>query len=367
MNRIALVAIMFLLLILRGVSFSNESPLISESQLLSLSPDGGISINRILDNGDLLCIIEPGKGKNVRVSIVNPVAKKIIKSLEIPEKSISYIASNPDGTMVMLFSQFSSAFFLADLREGKCRVIFKKEKGKPGYSLYGENRSRLNFVDGHVIAWAYYYSENSKFGGDYVVEIDPAKDGIEAFTRIIKTDELRNISKQYLPGAETLQNIQVNGDFIVFNAMIRNKGCIIAYDMKNRKHFKIDDFKNFSGSAIARQNPLLAYCVTRKESGREIGELSLFDLQAKKKTVMTTGKLFNPVFNPSGDTLAVGSAGAGGDKEIAMGMKIIRLGDKSEKSLSFGPKKIFVDWKFADNSKYILTFTGRDIYRYEVK
>jgi len=369
MNQKIIIPIILLSIILTCPVFADEALLITEGQLQALEPGREISINRILNDGNLLCVAGSGKGQNIKILLVNPASKKILNSVKIPIKSLNYIASNCDGSRVIAYSQFAGKFCVADVRNGKAWVLFKRERDKPGFALYGDKKSRITFINGLAMAWGYFYDYKAQFDDEYVTLVDPDKRGMKAFKKLFRTSRLRNVAKVYLHDAIAIGSIEVNKKFLTFVPGNKKEARLVGFDLKSKKHFLIDSLKVFSGSDIAESRPLFAYVIkkTRKPGG--VGALYLYNLKNKKKTKLAKGRLFNPIFSPDGSKLAVGSSTISADKKLKSRIIIIDIGKKDypQETLSFKKKIHFVDWKFINNNQALLLFTGRNIYRYKLK
>ena len=368
MNKKTLILTLLIVILLTGLSFAKERLLITEGQLQALEPGREVSINRILDDGNLLCVVGTGKGQNVKLLILNPLNKKVLKSVEVPLKTINYVASNSDGSAVIVYSQYQAEFYVANVKNGTSKLLFKREKGKPGFSLYSERRSRITFINGVAAAWGFFYDYKNQFDAEYVTLVNPAESGLSAFKKVMKTNRLRSIAKTYMQYAKAVGAIEMNKEFLTFAALKDKGGCMIGFDLKKNLHFKIDQFRSFSGAEIARTKPLLAYIVKKSGDAKNEGVLYLFNLKTKKKVEVAKGKLFKPVFSPSGNTLIVGKGVAEG-KKIKTNLLLIKIeGDKfTTKSINFGKTLSFIDWKLVKNDKCLMLFTGKNLYKYDLK
>lgn len=357
------------LILLTGSAFSAESLVITEGQLQALEPGREVSINRILEDGNLLCVVGTGKGQNVRILIVDSNSRKVVKSVDIPLKTLTYIASNADGSYAIVYSQFDAAFYLADMKSGKSRLLFKREKGKPGFGLYAERKSRMSFINGVAVAWGFFFDYKGQMEDEYIAFINPEKSGMDAFSKIMKTDRLRTIAKTYLDKAKAVGAMEINKQFLTFAPLKDDEGCLIAYEIASGTHYKIDSFKRFSGAKISDNSPMLAYVIQKADDKKNEGILCLYDLKAKKKVELDHGKLFKPVFSPSGKFLAVGKAVVLENNKLKTDIVVIRLDGKDypKETITSAKNMSFLDWKFVKNDKSLMMFTGKDIYKTDLK
>ncbi|GEM_PF-2351578 len=346
---------------------AKESLLLSERDFKSLMPDMVVSINRILDDGTLLCLGESGKGKNLSLFILDPQSRKIKKTMTLPSTSIDYMASDEKGDRILLFSYQSHTFYLADMSGGKCRVFFKREKGRPGFDLFSHGKSFLTFIDEKALAWGYFYDENMMLEGEFLTLIDPALEGVAAFSRILKSDELTKIASQYSKKVERLGAIRANREFLVFSSIQKGSSTLIAYAFKEKDHHMLDTSASFIGVTVAR-SAALAACIRKKEEEKE-GSLQLFNLKDKKSTILGKGKFLNPVFSPSASYLAVGVVKIGSDKKLGMDISLYSLNtpEKAPQHLTFEKSLYFMDWKFVKADNGLILLTGKEVYYYKLK
>ena len=357
------------LLLLTGSAFSAENLIITEDQLQALEPGREVSINRILDDGNLICVVGTGKGQDVRLIVVDSSTRKVIKSVDIPMKTVTYSASNADGSSVIVYSQFDAAFYLADMKTGKSRLLFKREKGKPGFGLYAERQSRMSFINGVAAAWGFFFDYKGQMDDEYIAFINPAKSGMDAFSKIIKTDRLRTIAKTYLHYAKAVGGMEINKQFLTFAPLSKDEGCLVAYEIASGTHYKIDSFRRFSGAKLSNKSPLLAYVIQKADDKSNEGTLCLYNLKTKKKIELDYGKLFKPVFSPSGKYLAVGKGVIQENKKLRTDIVIIHLDGKDypKETITSSKNLTFLDWKFVKNDKCLMMFTGKDIYKTDLK
>lgn len=357
------------LILLTGSAFSAENLIITEGQLQALEPGREVSINRIMEDGNLLCVVGTGKGQNVRLIVVDSASRKTVKVVDVPMKTVTYVASNADGSKVIVYSQFDAAFYIADMKTGKCRLMFKREKGKPGFGLYAEKQSRISFINGVAAAWGFFFDYKGQMDDEYITFVNPEKSGMDAFTKIMKTDRLRTIAKTYLDKAKAVGAMEINKKFLTFAPMGKDGGCLVAFDIHSGGHFKIDSFKSFAGAEICRTKPLLAYIIQKAEAKNSEGTLCLFDLETKKKVELDHGKIFKPVFSPSGKFLAVGKGVVLDNNKLKTDIVIINLDGKDypKETITSVKNLSFLDWKFVKNDKCLMMFTGKDIYKTDLK
>ncbi len=357
------------LILVTGSICSAENLVITEGQLQALEPGREVSINRILEDGNLLCAVGTGKGQDVRVIIVDSATRKTIKSVDVPMKTLTYIASNASGSYAIVYSQFDASFYLADMKAGKSRLIFKREKGKPGFGLYAERQSRMSFINGVAAAWGFFFDYKGQMEDEYITFINPEKSGMDAFSKIMKTDRLRTIAKTYLNKAKAVGAMEINKQFLTFAPLKDDEGCLVAYEIASGTHYKIDSFKRFSGAKLSDSSPLLAYVIQKNNEKNSEGTLCLYDLKAKKKVELDHGKLFKPVFSPSGKFLAVGKGVIQDNNKLKTDIVIINLDGKDypKKTITSSKNLTYLDWKFVKNDKSLMMFTGKDIYKTDLK
>lgn len=348
-------------------AFAAERVYFSGSQIKSLAPDGSASLNRILDNGNLLVVAEPGGGENASLIIVNPTSKKVEKRVELPVKTVNYVAADPSGKKSVVYSEFTGAFAAVDFASGKCNILLKKEKGEPGFALYGHRQSRLSFTGDSAFAWGYFYDKEFRFDGEYVVKIDLSKTGVEAFEKLISFDRIRETAKKNLAGAKAIKNIEIVGNYLVFTPQSKRGGCISVYRLAQKVNFELTDFKEFIDSDIAGGKPVYACIIATRDTPRSQGSLYVYDLDERTAEKLATGKLYNPVFAPGGDLIAVGRLKMSGET-IQTEIAVINLAkrDFSTKIYLVTGKK-YVDWKFVNNNKYLILFDGKDLYRLKLE
>ncbi|MHC9538855.1 MAG: hypothetical protein AB9903_04995 [Vulcanimicrobiota bacterium] len=356
-----------MLLISSTLIHGKETLLISERDFKTLIPDMTVSINRILDDGTLLCIGEPGKGKNLSVFIIDPQSRKIMKKMAVPSTSIDYMASDEKGGKIILFCCQSHTFYLADMAAGTCRVLFKREKGKPGFDLFSHGKSFLTFTDDKAIAWGYFYDDKMMLEGEYLTEIDPSQQGAAVFLKLLSNDELKKMASQYSKKVEKLGTIRVNRDFLVFSSMDKKGSTLIAYAFKEKEHFQIDASPSLMGVTIAR-NAALAACISKKDEKKE-GSLQLFNLKDRKSTTPGRGKLLNPVFSPDAGHLAVGVVKIGNDRKLGMDISLysLKTPEKAPMLLAFEKSLYLIDWKFVKGDSGLILLTGKEVYYYKLR
>lgn len=346
---------------------AGETLLLSDRDFKSLMPDMSVSINRILDDGSLLCIGEPGKGKNLSIFIIDPQSRKIIKKMPVPSTSIDYMASDEKGDKIILFCCQSHTFYLADMSAGTCRVFFKREKGKPGFDLFSNGKSFLTYIDGKAIAWGYFYDDRLMLEGEYLTEINLSEQGAAAFSKLVSNDELKKIASQYSKKVQRLGTIRVNKDFLVFSVIDKKISTLVAYSFKDKEHFQLDASASLMGVTMAR-NASLAACINRKDEKRE-GSLYLFNLKDRKIATPGRGKFMNPVFSPDASHLAVGVAKIGDDRKLGMNISLYSTDspEKAPRTLTFGKSLYFIDWKFVKGDSGLILLTGKEVYYYKLR
>lgn len=114
---------------------------------------------------------------------------------------------------------------------------------------------------------------------------------------------------------------------------------------------------------------MLAYVIQKADENKNEGTLFLYDLKAKKRIELDRGKLFKPVFSPSGKFLAVGKGVIFGNNKLRTDIVIIHLDGKDyhKETVSSVKNLSFLDWKFVKNDKCLMMFTGKDIYKTDLR
>lgn len=365
MKKITFCFIVIFIILLGTSGFASDELLFSEDSFRSLAPGYYVSLNRILNNGDIVCCAESDRGKPVRVILADPYTGRVKKQVEIPAKTFDYVASDDLGKYSILYSRYDGAFYLVNFTEGKSGTIFKQEKGKPAFALFGALRSGLSFTGEKALAWGYFTNEKGVFDGEFMVEINPDAQGISAFNRLFKYNKLRQLAELYYPQSKRISAIEFCPDYFVFCAMKNKDGAIIAYKFMDGEHYRIDKFLNLTGLSLSQNGNLLAY-ITEKDKQ---GTLYLYNLKNKDKIKLTEGKLLNPVFSPDETRLGVGRYEFIKGKGVQFELLIINLADKSYpvSTISVDSDRLFQDWKFVKNNKELVLFTGRELYHTQLK
>jgi len=346
---------------------AKETLLMAEKDFKGLMPEMTVSICRILDDGTLLCLGEPRKGKSPVIFLLDPHLRKITKKVAVTAPSVDYTASDGKGDAILVFSYESHAFYRVNLAEGSCTVLFRREKGRPGFDLFSHGRSFLTFTGDKALAWGYFYDGSFTLEGEYLTQIDPSRPGAEAFSKILKNDELKQIASQYAKGVEKIGAIRANGEFIVFPALQKSSSTLIAYSLKDKVNWQIASSPAIMGVAVARNAPLAAFI--EKRSGGKEAELILYNIEGKKDTVLGRGKLLNPVFSSDAKYLAAGIVKIGDDRKLGMDISLHSLAVPGKAPLLLPCEKghYFIDWKFVKGDSELILLTGKEVYGYKLK
>lgn len=364
----ALIITVLFALLITGICPAGETTVLTGEKISRLEPELEVSLNRILDDGSLLFVCE-GKGKNVKLLLVDSITGKELKSLFVPTKEITYIASDSNGNNVIIYSNGDKTFYLARPRVGDVVILFRRSKGKPGFALYTHRKSRISFVNGKAMAWGYFYDDKGNFENEWIVKVDPEKKGMAAFEKVMKMDKLRKMAKSYLSSATAMGNIEVNGDFLVFSPRKGEEGTIVVYNFKTGEHYPAAKFSSIAGLDLAEKKPLLAAVIKDNSTAGKDSSLLILNLEKKNRAGVVSGRLANPVFNPENDKIAVGSAALDKNKKLSMQIMIVDVSrsDYPCKILRIGKGGYYVDWKFVDKDRALILFDGKNIYRHNLR
>lgn len=354
--------VIFILTILPA--FGKESLLISREQMQSIDgKDRAVSLLRILDNGNLVLLSEATGGKKLRVLVVDPFTKKKLKSIEMPLARLRYAACDPAGEGTLIYGEEDDFWFI-NLKTGAYKLLFKVEKGKAGFSLFGAGRSRISSYGKKYVSWGYFLDSKGRITKNYVVLIDPAKKGIEIFEKLVSYDSLIKAGKHYLPDTRYLTNILINNNYITFAALNKDKtGGVIAYNTKDNIHFMLDTFKVFNDSTLAREGHLFAF-VSMKDVKDKKSELYLYNLKKKEKVILAKGKLMNPVFNQTGTSIIVNEVSLNKNK-LTQNLIFIPL-NKTEKKI-FELNSLFLMCQFIKKDQFAVMLNAKGLSIVKIK
>lgn len=360
----SLLIIIFLGVVSRA-AFAEPRLVISREKLDRVDPKGRVYVAKILDNSRLLLVSErQHEGAHILVTSSHGM---IMRRIKTPVEKIEYLAVDEKGDKAVFYSQQGQEFFLADLRRGKLRSIFRMEPGKKGFALFGKRESWLSMSEGRVFARGYYYDGEGNYINDNLVQILPDETGIAVFRQLAEIPQLMGGAQAFCNQAKLPGIFMATGKYILFTTGDKEGGVLLAYDTEEHLLHKIDSYRRFIGMSAAEEKPMILYIVQREEDPELPGELVLFDLASQKTVNKWHGRFFNPVI-----CLETGKIAAGELIRIMEGRYLNRVTilstdpeDKSEPQFIIPTFKL-LDWKFVRDGRELYFFTGEEIYRDKV-
>ncbi len=113
--------------------------------------------------------------------------KATLSTIPALTTSLEQMAISPDGKWALLLGDRGTRFVAVDLTKNMPRVVFRNERGKPGFRSQPE------------VAWwekgkfhtpGYFYDAAQAVTGDAVASIDAGGDGLAAITKVRDIDKL---------------------------------------------------------------------------------------------------------------------------------------------------------------------------------
>lgn len=364
------IQILFLQLSLTGIISANEKTVLTGQEIKKLDKEGRVHLLKILNNGSML-FYSQRRDKQDRIIVTTP-GGRVSKRYGVPVKQFDYISCSNDGSSIILYTQENLEFFYLHGRGMKCSSLFRYEKGKKGFALYGKEKSGIFFTDGGIYARGYYYDSDNQYLEDAVVKINPDKWGIAVFDVIVEINRLLEGSRAFYKTAKETGMLDVCGSFLICTPRDENGGVVMLFDREKELLHKLDEFIEFTGMAVFPEKSLLVYSIVTKKAHKFEGELVLFDLKTMKPIKRWEGKYFNPKFDEKGERIAAGVMIPLYENRSVTKVHILPVSeeinpDGGDDRQTLIPSKKPIDWRFMDNGKEIYFYTGEEIFKCKIE
>jgi hypothetical protein len=215
------------------------------------------------------------------------------KVYNLPIPKIEQANFTPDLGHVVISSKRGTDIHKLELEKGALSVLQTHTPGQPGFRIHSDV---FSLYGGKLYTVGYFYDEEDYSGPEQMVEIDPARTGREAFTKVADIDAVRK------PLAPTLR----------IASMLSPEGCLFYTEEPGGWTVHrwtpaggvqaIDQGQKVLGTW--GEGPLGVYCILKPGGTCEV---VLVNAQTGQKTVVHSGpeKFLNPCLGKDGNTLVV--------------------------------------------------------------
>jgi len=255
------------------------------------------SVFHLSDDGrTLLCADEPPftiKKKGVMhrfwVFRMTPELKvESAKSYDLNVPKVEQANFSPNGQSVIFSSKRGSDIHRLDLADGKVQTMMTHALGQPGFRIHSDV---ISLYQGKLHTVGYFYDGEDNAGPEVMAEIDPAGQGVGAFTTRL---ELEPVYKQ-LTGLRVASLLSPQG--LLLYSKGANSWKIQRWSANTLAD--LDEAQDFEGSW--GEGPQGLYCI-RRAAG--LHEVVLANASTGERKVLFSGdkKMANPCLAKDGNT-----------------------------------------------------------------
>ena len=364
------ITILLLMLFYPGIAPAAETQVLSENEIQKLDKEGKVHLTKILEDGRM--VFFSLRQNNDDRLLITTSGGRVSKRYKVPVKKFDYISCSDDGSSLMLYTQDNLEFFYLHGRGMKCSSLFRFEKGKKGFALYGKEKSGIFFADKGIYARGYYYDQNNQYLEDAIVRINPDKWGIAVFEIVVETNRLLEGARGFYRAAKETGALEICGKYLICTPRDENGGIIMLFDREKELLHKLDNFMEFTGMAVFPEKSLLLYSVANTEDYKMGGELVLFDLKTMKPIKRWEGKYFNPKFDEKGERIAAGMVIPLYGNRFVTQIHILPISAENQPQskngkVEFLPAKQPIDWRFVNNGRELYLYTGEEVYKWKIE
>lgn len=218
--------------------------------------------------------------------------KPTLETILLPTSQIEQLAVSPDGKWALGIAEFGTRFISVDVANKKARVLFRNEKGKPGFRSQPEVAW---FENGKFHTLGYFYDDTQTVTEDVVAAIDVTGNGLEAIQKV------RNINKLHARTAGFAVQEWYHSDQSWFGMVWPDKKMHLMAAVGDELQ-PVEVALGYGGIAVGQDRVIYAARFDKKTFG-----VYIYDLATRKKTQLgDPSRLYNYLYmSEDGNTVLV--------------------------------------------------------------